>query len=246
MRIFKSPLAAGLAIASVCLIPTATNAQVWEYTDAERPENWSQVGTDFGTCDVGMMQSPVDLSEANAVGEMHLAVDYGMTEGTLRLGKYKVQVDAPIGQGMISGDRLFNLIQVHFHTPSEHAIDGERYPLTAHLVHATRDGTLGVLGVMFKEGDENEGLQTIIDAMPVGDGSNISIDLGELVPDDLDVWRYMGSLTTPPCSENVNWHVVEDTVEASAEQITAFEAALSMTARSIQPLNNRLLVSPEG
>ncbi|WP_338244269.1 carbonic anhydrase [Aurantiacibacter hainanensis] len=226
-------------------MPTASNAQVWEYTDAERPENWSQVGTDYGTCDAGLMQSPIDLSEANAVGEIRLAADYGMTDGTLRLGEYKVQVDAPIGQGMISGDRLFNLIQVHFHTPSEHMIDGERYPLTAHFVHATRDGSLGVLGLMFEEGGENEGLQAIIDAMPSGDGSNISIDLAELVPEDLNVWRYMGSLTTPPCSENVNWHVVEDTVEASAEQIAAFEAALSMTARSTQPLNNRLLVSPE-
>lgn len=245
MRMHKSPLAAGLTIATVFLIPTASHAQVWEYTNAERPENWSQLGTDFGTCDAGMMQSPIDLSEANATGEVQLAADYGMTEGTLRLGTFKIQIDAPLGQGMISGDRLFNLIQVHFHTPSEHAIDGERYPLTAHFVHATRDGTLGVLGVMFEEGDQNIGLQTIIDAMPSGDGANISIDLGEMVPDELAVWRYMGSLTTPPCSENVNWHVVEDTVEASTLQIAAFEAALGMTARSIQPLNNRLLVAPE-
>lgn len=245
MRIPKAALTAGFAVATASLTTTPASAQVWAYTDAERPENWSQVGSDFGVCDAGMMQSPVDLAQANAVGEMQLAADYGMTNGTLRLGKYKVQVDAPLGQGMISGDRLFNLIQVHFHTPSEHAIDGMRYPLTAHFVHATRDGTLGVLGVMFEEGDRNAGLQTIIDAMPAGDAANISIDLSELVPDELEVWRYMGSLTTPPCSENVNWHVVEDTVEASAEQIAAFEAALGMTARSIQPLNNRLLVAPE-
>ena len=137
--------------------------------------------------------------------------------------------DAGPGQGMVSGDRLFSLIQVHFHTPSEHAIDGERYPLTAHFVHATRDGTLGVLGVMFEEGEENEGLQTIIDAMPNGDGSAISIDMGAMVPDDLAVYRYMGSLTT---------------IEASPEQIAAFEGALEMSARSLQPLNNRLLVAP--
>lgn len=245
MRTPKTALTAGLAIAAASLALAPASAQVWEYTDAERPENWAQVATDFGVCDAGMMQSPVDLSEANAVGDIELAADYGMTDGTLRLGQYKVQVDAPVGQGMISGDRLFNLIQVHFHTPSEHAIDGQRYPLTAHFVHATRDGTLGVLGVMFEEGDRNAGLQSIIDAMPAGDAANISVDLAELVPDELDVWRYMGSLTTPPCTEDVNWHVVEDTVEASPQQIAAFEAALSPTARSIQPLNNRLLVEPE-
>ncbi|MEE4200116.1 carbonic anhydrase [Erythrobacter sp.] len=234
-----------LAASVFALAAVSVGAQDWRYTDGERPENWSQVGQDYGSCDAGAMQSPIDLGEANALGEVKLAADYGMTDGTLRLGQYKVQVDAPMGQGMISGDRLFNLIQVHFHTPSEHAINGERYPLTAHFVHATRDGTLGVLGVMFEEGDANEGLQTIIDAIPSGDGSSISIDMGSMVPDELEVWRYMGSLTTPPCSENVNWHVVEDTVEASAEQIAAMEAQLGMTARSIQPLNNRLLVAPE-
>ena len=230
---------AAIALAGVPVI-----AQDWKYTDGQSPELWADTSSAYAACDVGKMQSPIDLGQANAMGTVSLAADYGMTQGTLRLGTHKVQVDAAPGQGMISGDRLFNLIQVHFHTPSEHAINGERYPLTAHFVHATRDGTLGVLGVMFEEGDANSGLQSIIDRMSGGDGTSISIDMGTMVPDELDVWRYMGSLTTPPCSENVNWHVVEQTVEASPAQIAAMEAALDTSARSLQPLNNRLLVAP--
>lgn len=232
------------AISALALTTVSVTAQDWTYTDGESPEKWSEASEAFATCDIGKMQSPVDLGASTAIGSVILAGDYGPTEGTLQIARHMVQIDTGAGQGMISGNRLFNLIQVHFHTPSEHAISGERYPLTAHFVHATRDGALGVLGVMFVEGDANEGLQTIIDAMPNGDGSAISIDMGSMVPQELDVYRYMGSLTTPPCSENVNWHVVKDTIEASAEQIAAFEKALGMSARSLQPLNNRLLVAP--
>lgn len=232
------------AIAALSVSGASATAQEWLYTDGLSPERWSGTGEANKACDAGMMQSPIDLGNPTAYGSVVLAADYGLTEGTLRLGKHKVQVDASPGQGMISGDRLFNLVQVHFHTPSEHAFDGKRYPLTAHFVHVTRDGTLGVLGVMFKEGESNSGLQTIIDAMPGGDGASISIDMGAMIPAELKVFRYQGSLTTPPCSENVNWHVVEETLEASAEQIAAFENALGMSARSLQPLNNRLLVAP--
>lgn len=216
----------------------------WRYTDGERSERWSAANAKYAACDAGKMQSPIDLSEANALGDVVLAADYGLIEGRLKLGQHKVQVDVAPGQGMISGERLFNLVQVHFHTPAEHVMDGDRYPLVAHFVHATRDGTLGVLGVMFEEGGANEGLQQIINAMPQGDNSRTTVDMGAMVPDDLEVYRYMGSLTTPPCSEKVNWHVVEDVLEASPAQIATMAKALGMSARSIQPINNRLIVAP--
>lgn len=234
------------ATAALLLGTGAATAQTleWRYTDGERPESWSAANPDYAACDAGKMQSPIDLGEANALGDIVLAADYGPTNGTLKLGQHKVQVDAAPGQGMVSGERLFHLVQVHFHTPAEHVIDGERYPLVAHFVHATRDGTLGVLGVMFKEGGANEGLQQIISALPQGNNAKVMVDMGAMVPEKLEVYRYMGSLTTPPCSENVNWHVVERVLEASPAQIAAMERALGMSARSIQPSNNRLVVAP--
>lgn len=153
-------------------------------------------------------------------------------------------MDFPAGFGMNSGGKTFNLIQVHFHTPSEHAMSGKRYPLVAHFVHATDAGELGVLGVMFEEGDANPALAEIVDGVGKGQGASVEFDINEMVPDDLDVFRYMGSLTTPPCSEGVNWHVADEPMTASAEQIAAMEANLGPSARSIQPLGSRLLVAP--
>lgn len=236
-----------LASAALALTPIAASAQSeldWTYADGSSAERWDDANIDYAPCGKGAMQSPIDLSEANAFGDIEIAASYGMGEGTLKLGTHKVQVDAPAGMGMISGDMLFNFIQVHFHTPSEHEVNGQRYPLAAHFVHATGDGVLGVLGMKFQEGEPNPALQAIIDAMASGSGSKLTLDFSDMVPDDLEVYRYQGSLTTPPCSENVNWHVVDEVLEASSDQIAAFEQALGFSARSLQPRNNRLVVAP--
>lgn len=216
----------------------------WKYTDGMAAENWSSANPDYATCDAGKMQSPIELDQANTIADVKLSAAYGPTNAKLALGRHKVQFDTPMGQGMISGDRLFNLLHIHFHTPSEHAVSGKRYPLVAHLVHATSDGTLGVLGVMFEAGEANPALQGMIDAMPRGNGGAATVDMSDIVPADLSVTRYMGSLTTPPCRENVNWHVAETVLTASPAQIAAFEGALGMSARALQPLNNRLLIAP--
>lgn len=146
---------------------------------------------------------------------------------------------------MRSGDKAYELLQVHFHTPAEHAMDGMRFPMVAHFVHATSAGELGVLGVFFTAGRDNPALATLLDAHAQGSGTTLSVDLDDMVPDELEVYRYMGSLTTPPCSEGVNWHVANVPVEASAEQIAKLRGALGPTARSIQNRNGRLLIAPE-
>ena len=239
------PIAALTAAALASTAPFAAAQSLdWRYTDAATPERWSQANPEYAACDAGMMQSPIELTRNNALGEVWLATSYGTADATLKLGTHKVQIDTPAGMGMISGGMLFNLVQVHFHTPAEHAIDGMRYPLTGHFVHATADGTLGVLGVMFEEGEANEGLQSIIDGIGRGNDTRVSVDLEEMLPDDRDVYRYQGSLTTPPCSENVNWHVLADPVEASAQQIATLGRALGFSARTLQPVNNRLVIAP--
>jgi carbonic anhydrase len=150
---------------------------------------------------------------------------------------------------MTSGGTVFRLVQVHFHTPSEHTFSGEALPLVAHFVHATDAGELGVLGVLFETGAENAGLAPLVDALDGieagGEGAALTVDPNTLLPDELEVYRYMGSLTTPPCSEGVHWHVAEDVLEASPEQLAALEARMGMNARPTLPLNGRLLVAPE-
>ncbi|WP_260482701.1 carbonic anhydrase [Sphingomicrobium flavum] len=238
------------ALAALIAAPAAAQDKNWNFGDGVTDERWSLISSDYALCDAGLMQSPIDLASFNS--NAHVAVDlaFNSAHGVVALGEEKVQVDFPADRnsemlGMMSGDMTFNLLQVHFHTPSEHAIDGVRQPLVAHFVHATDDGKLGVLGVMFRQGAANAELQKIIDGVSAGKGTHVMLDLGNLVPDNLHVYRYMGSLTTPPCSEGVNWHVADMPLEASAEQIAAMRAALGGdTARSIQPTGNRLVTKP--
>lgn len=228
---------------AACLAASAS-AQDWNFGDGAAPERWSLQNSNYALCDAGLSQSPIDLGTPNAVADIELETNYGETDAKLSLGNQKVQLDFPAGMGMVSGGLDFALLQVHFHSPSEHAINGERFPLVGHFVHATEDGRLGVLGIMFEEGEANAGLTAIIDALDSGNGAEVNLDIETMIPDDLSVYRYMGSLTTPPCSEGVNWHVSKDIMTASADQIEALTKILGSSARSIQPLGNRLLVAP--
>tara|TARA_R110000772_G_scaffold12836_4_gene38519 strand:+ start:1591 stop:2343 length:753 start_codon:yes stop_codon:yes gene_type:complete len=243
---------ASIAVAALASVPAhaAGGKTAYDYGAKNGPEHWGQLHSDYAICESGNMQSPVDLAGANATGNVAIAVDYKSGPLAVSNKGLTVQADFAPGSSMTSGGMTFNLIQIHFHTPSEHAISGKRFPLVGHFVHATADGKLGVLGVMFEEGAANSELAKILDAVPatksdVKGGTGNMINPAAMLPEDLAVYRYMGSLTTPPCSEGVNWHVLSDTVSASAEQIAAFEKLMGNSARPVRALNNRLLVAPE-
>ncbi|MEP3051248.1 MAG: carbonic anhydrase family protein [Erythrobacter sp.] len=233
-----------LTAAALLAVPAIAADKDWNFGDGQAPERWSLQNSDYALCDVGLMQSPIDLAAAKATGSITVTTNYGETDSTLKISTEKLQLDFPAGMAMHSGGKTFNLLQVHFHTPAEHAISGERHPLVAHFVHATEAGELGVLGVMFSEGAANPALNNVAAALASGDGTAVAVDASQMIPEDLSVFRYMGSLTTPPCSEGVNWHVAAETMTASAEQIAAMADILGPTARSLQPLGNRLLVAP--
>ncbi|MDX1581680.1 MAG: carbonic anhydrase family protein, partial [Alphaproteobacteria bacterium] len=230
--------------------PFAANAaSEWSYEGETVPQAWGDISEAYEVCKSGMMQSPIDLAEANAVGEVELSVHYVPSPLMILNNGHTVQANFAAGSTMKSGETVFPLVQVHFHTPSEHIVGDKVYPLVAHFVHATADGKLGVLGILFEEGEANAELQKLVEAAPaekadVSEVEGVSLDPNGLLPQDLSVYRYMGSLTTPPCSEGVNWHVVKAPVSASAEQIAALEEIMGMNARPVLPLNNRLLVAP--
>lgn len=248
MRVLRLIAAGGvLAIAGPVL--AADDEAEWGYAGNIGPEYWGELADKYVTCKAGHMQSPIDLGEHAAVGEIDVSVDWH--PGPLELFRGKtVQANFPHGSHMTSSGKVFGLVQVHFHTPSEHTIAGEPSPLVAHFVHASHAGELAVLGVLFEEGDDNDELQKVIDAAasagPKAAGvGGVTFDPAGLLPDDMEVFRYMGSLTTPPCSEGVNWHVLEETMEASTEQIAAMEELMGNNARPVQPLNGRLVIAPE-
>ncbi len=228
----------------------AAEPGTYGYGVANGPEKWGQLSDRYALCERGDMQSPIDLAGANARADVELEIDYQTGPLTVSNKGLTVQADFAPGSSMTSGGTAFDLIQIHFHTPSEHAFSGKRYPLVGHFVHASDDGGLAVLGVMFEEGAANGALAKILAATPAAKSgprtvAGQTIDPGEMLPAGRAVYRYMGSLTTPPCSEGVNWHVLQDPITASAEQIAAFEKLMGDNARPVRALNNRLVVAPE-
>ena len=234
-----------LAIGSAAL---ASGPVHWAYAGEEGPENWQKLSTDFAECGMGRMQSPIDLGESNSHGFLEVAAHYSATPLTILNNGHTVQVNFATESSLVSGGAAFKLLQVHFHTPSEHAVSGKRYPLVAHFVHSNANGELAVLGVFFEEGAANAELDKIVAAAPhhhqdAQEVSGVTFDPAGMVPGDLSVYRYMGSLTTPPCSEGVNWHVAIEPMTASAEQLAALREIMGDNARPVQQRNNRLLVS---
>ncbi len=136
-------------------------------------------------------------------------------------------------------------MQFHFHSPSEHAVEGELYPAEMHLVHADADGNLAVVGVFISEGAENTAFTPVWDNLPAEETeatpTGATINAADLLPDEQLFFRYSGSLTTPPCSEGVLWSVMSDPVEMSAEQIEMYTAIFSGNNRPLQVLNDREL-----
>ena len=219
----------------------------WGYGGEGGPEHWGELADEFKTCKVGRMQSPIDLGGADVAGRVEVRTSYKPGALNLLNNGHTVQVNFPEGSILSSGISRYKLIQVHFHTPSEETVYGVPYPMVAHFVHADHAGNLAVLGVLFEEGAHNPELDKIVKAAPAQQSApqtlGVTLNPALLLPADLSVWRYDGSLTTPPCSEGVRWHVANHPVTASAAQIAAIHAIVGDNARPIQPRNGRLLVA---
>ncbi len=152
---------------------------------------------------------------------------------------HAVQVDSDSTEAMIRG-RHFRLAQFHFHAQSEHTLDGKHFPLEGHFVFKAQDGRLAVIGVMFDKGESNAAAQTVLDDLKPGvAAAQHSIDIGALLPKQRGYYHYLGSLTTPPLTENVEWYVMPSAVSMSQAQLDAFLARYPRNNRKIQPLNGR-------
>ncbi len=215
----------------------------WTYEGEEGPEFWGDLAPDFATCTVGKEQSPIDLIDAVKGDEPDMTIAQQITAGgTLVNNGHTLQVNLPEGNTLAIGDAVYELVQFHFHTPSEHEVDGVRYPIDLHLVHKTEDGKLAVLGVLMKEGEENAALAEVFTDIPEAGAERLlanPIDIPALVPSDQTAYRYPGSLTTPPCAEGVTWTVFEMPMTLSPAQLQAFRAIYPLNARPVQPLNER-------
>lgn len=228
--------------------PAAHAGPHWTYGGEMGPEHWGELTEDFATCGKGHMQSPVDLGGAEITGRFAVTADYRPGPFSVLHNGHTVQVNFPAGSVLASGIARYKLLQMHFHTPSEEQVYGIPYPMVMHFVHVDHAGNLAVLGVLVEEGVFNPELEKVIRAAPRYEQGpravpGVTLDPARLLPGNLAVWRYEGSLTTPPCTEGVRWHVATHRVSASAGQIAAIHAIIGDNARPVQPLYGRLLVA---
>ena len=220
----------------------------WSYAGPAGAENWGSLSPDYAACSDGRMQSPINIEDAFPAQGPDLAFDYKPSPLKIVNNGHTVQANYAPGSVLTVAGRPFNLLQFHFHAPSEHAIAGARTPMEVHFVHADADGALAVVGVMMQAGSQNEPLASVFANMPEEAGPEVevadtTIDASAMLPSEAGAYsHYKGSLTTPPCSEGVNWFVMAKAIEVSAEQIGRFAGIASPSARPLQGLNDRLLI----
>ncbi|MGE0255184.1 MAG: carbonic anhydrase [Alphaproteobacteria bacterium] len=241
-------VAAALALAAAAAQASGTKAK-WSYEGPGGPQHWGDLDAEYALCKAGKAQSPIDLADANVMAGVTIATDYRPLPLTVLHNGHTVQFNVGNGSTLTSGGKSFDLVQVHFHAPTEHAMGGRTFPLEAHFVHQSAAGKLAVIGVMIVEGAANPALAALLRHLPMQEMAaktypETVIDPAGLMPAQRDLFRYMGSLTTPPCSEGVNWHVMAATITASAAQIEMLAKAMGANARPVQAANDRLIVAP--
>jgi carbonic anhydrase len=218
----------------------------WAYSGHADAAHWAELDEGFKTCKLGKAQSPIDIVTKKAEKSADARpIAFAYTAGAAEIvnNGHTVQVNLPAGGAVSLAGTEYKLLQFHFHTPSEEKIDGKNYPLVAHLVHRDAQGQLAVVGVLFKLGRENAALKPVFAQLPAREGEARTLDAGfdatQLLPKTHGYYAFSGSLTTPPCSEEVRWQVLKTPVELSSAQLASFRKLYPMNARPVQPLNGR-------
>lgn len=232
----------------------AVHERHWAYVSSPEtagPAEWGSLPGD-AACGTGTRQSPIDLATrapfpVEAKDLPNLVFKYGTTKLHLANNGHTVQADVDKGSTVEIGGAAWTLVQLHFHAPSEHRLDGLHYPMEMHLVHAGPDGKPGlVVGVFLVQGGDTPALAPVFASLPKEKGAKrddaaVTVDLDKLLPASRTYLAYEGSLTTPPCTEGIRWYVLQSPMGITGEQLGAFVSLPHMTPtnRPVQPLSGR-------
>jgi len=218
----------------------------WSYDGEAGSGHWGELSADFKSCEFGVQQSPIDLADPVTAQLGGLDIAYHDMKLRIINNGHTIQVNADPGSLCVIGGTKYELLQFHFHHPGEHLLSGKAFDLECHLVHRSAAGDLAVIGVLVKPGAANPALAPVWNAMPNQAGpekdAGIAVNPTSLLPAERGFFRYMGSLTTPPCSEGITWSVLRTVIEASPDQIRQFAALFANNARPIQVRNRRYLL----
>ena len=217
----------------------------WSYQGDTGPQHWHELNPEFKQCGLGERQSPIDIREGIPVELDPIQFDYKLSAFRVIDNGHTVQVNVEPGNRIVVNGRRYELVQFHFHRPSEERLNGRQFEMVAHLVHKDLEGKLAVVAVLIEEGKGHPIVQQVWNNLPlekrVEQAGLQGLDLLQLLPEDRRYVTYMGSLTTPPCTEGVLWMVLKKPVSVSAQQIAIFSRLYPMNARPVQPQRDRLI-----
>ena len=216
----------------------------WEYDGEHGPAHWGGMDPGFKACGIGKRQSPINIEtrDAEKGGIKPILFSYLPGPAEIVNNGHTIQVNLPASGTARFDGMEYKLVQFHFHTPSEEKIDSMASHMVAHMVHKVGDNKLAVVGVLFKLGKENAALKPVFDNLPQLEGQTRPLNVfnpADILPVSPTYFGFTGSLTTPPCSEEVKWHVMKEQIEISYAQLAAFKKLYKMNARPVQPLNGR-------
>lgn len=239
-------LTTAVALAALSTSAMAATTPHWSYKGSEGPDHWGGIAKNFAACETGHEQSPVDLT--NAIKGAPADIEFHWNKGadwTEVNNGHSIQANSDDG-GTISLDgKTYRLVQFHFHAPSEHTIDGKKFPMEAHFVSVADDGNIAVLGAMIEPGGKNALFDELMKKAPADEGQETKIgkaDPDALLPETAHFYRYQGSLTTPPCSETVVWTILKEPIKVSGEDIGRFQKIYSANARPLQHIERRYIL----
>ncbi|MFG1378387.1 carbonic anhydrase [Xanthobacter autotrophicus] len=246
MAVTRRTLLAGLVSCPVCASTALAAGAHWSYEGHGGPQEWGSLESGFQACAMGSQQSPINLEGAVQAAGTGPTLAWKPDAFRIVNNGHAIQADVVGDAGTATmGGKTYILRQFHFHAPSEHTVNGERTAMEAHFVHEAPDGNLLVAGVFMKVGKANAGFAEVMKVAPTTEGAAVlktPLDATAFLPAQRATYRYEGSLTTPPCSEVVDWNVFATPIEVSEADIAAFRAIFPMNARPLQAVNRRFLL----
>lgn len=237
---------AGLALCPICARAGFAADAPWGYKGAHGPDHWGEIDADSKVCATGTQQSPIDIEHPIKAQLPPIKIAWHDRVETIVNNGHTIQLNVVPGSTLTMGSDSYTLVQFHFHHPSEHTVASKPYAMEAHFVHQNDDGSLVVLAVMMKAGSRNAVFKKIVETMPQQVGPPVSadkaIDPHALLPSERGYYRYAGSLTTPPCSEVVDWVLLREPIQVAQADIEAFAKVYPMNARPVQNDNRRFVL----
>ncbi|BBH52128.1 carbonic anhydrase [Fluviispira sanaruensis] len=243
------PLFCSLYFAGCVQTKHYKNSQHLEIYDEKKEDiNENKLLVDFNSCSHGKKQSPVHIltSELKTNAMLPIIItNYHTSPLIIKNNQHTIKAKFDNANSIVLGKEKYSLKQFHLHAPSEHKLDGKLFDLELHLVHQSESGEYAVIAILMRSGKENLALKQFFENLPKEDhailNTKLKIKLNDILPSDLSYYGYIGSLTTFPCDEKVNWLVLKNEVEVSEEQIQKFKAIFPNNAREIHPLNDRFV-----